>query len=157
MAKKIVWQDENRTAAFAEDFAPALKTGDVLCLEGDLGIGKTTFTRYLARALGVGAAVKSPTYTIVREYEGENFPIYHIDAYRLEETGAEDVGLADYLDSDGLCVIEWPQFIQDELPLNYLWLKLTRQGDGERQLTVEGVGPRGQQLERLLEASSWAE
>ena len=101
----ITWKNESETEKTAKQLAQLLESGDVICLEGDLGAGKTTFTRYLARALGIEGNIKSPTFTIMREYQSGHLPLYHMDAYRLEQTGAEGLGIEEYLEGDGVCVI----------------------------------------------------
>lgn len=150
MTTTITWSNEADTAAFAARLAKVIMPGDIICLAGELGAGKTTFTKYFAKALGIDGNIKSPTYTIIREYETERFPFYHMDAYRLEETGAEGIGIEEYLDSEGVTVVEWPQFIMDDLGLNYLWVTIDKTGAESRVLTLAGNGPRGQQLERLM-------
>ena len=95
------------TLAIAEDFAARLKGGDIVLLHGDLGAGKTTFTKGIARALGVEEVVTSPTFTIVKEYEGRSLRLYHMDMYRLDGDITE-LGIEDYLGrKDGVSVIEW--------------------------------------------------
>lgn len=153
MVEKIEWSNKKDTKRFADHIAKVLMSGDIMCLSGELGAGKTTFTKYLASALGITKNIKSPTYTIIREYETEQFPFYHMDAYRLEETGTDGIGLEEYLESEGVTVIEWPQFIKDELGLNYVWLTFNKTGNESRQITIEGTGPRGKQLERLFAES----
>lgn len=151
MSADFIWQGEAATQAFAHYLASYLKAGDIICLAGDLGAGKTTFTRYLAEGLGITGNIKSPTFTIIREYQTGRLPLYHMDAYRLEETGAEGMGLEEYLEGDGLTVIEWPQFIEEELSTNYLWLRINKGQDDERIVHFEGFGPRGKQLARIIE------
>jgi tRNA threonylcarbamoyladenosine biosynthesis protein TsaE len=122
------------TEAVAERLAAVLIAGDVLTLSGDLGAGKTTFTRGLARGLGSRARVSSPTFTLIHEYAGGRLPVYHVDAYRLR--GAEDAlsaGLEDYLDrGDGVVVIEWPENVARLLPPDRLSVTLTEEGDVRR-------------------------
>ncbi|AMB98926.1 tRNA threonylcarbamoyladenosine biosynthesis protein TsaE [Aerococcus urinaehominis] len=146
----LIWENEAATQATAQELAQYLKPGDVICLAGDLGAGKTTFTQYLAQGLGIKKHIKSPTYTIIREYQEGRLPLYHMDAYRLAETGSEGIGLEEYLDGDGVCVIEWPQYIVEDLDLNYLWVTIKQLDQDQRQLELEGVGPRGQQLARIF-------
>lgn len=102
------------TTKLAEELAIYLKPGDVITLEGDLGAGKTTFTKGIANGLGVKRTVSSPTFTIVKEYEGE-LPLYHMDVYRLENS-EEDIGFLEYFNGNGISVVEWPQFIEGFLP-----------------------------------------
>ncbi|NGP46547.1 tRNA (adenosine(37)-N6)-threonylcarbamoyltransferase complex ATPase subunit type 1 TsaE [Bacillaceae bacterium SIJ1] len=103
------------TITLATLIGERLWRGSVLTLEGDLGAGKTTFAKGLAQGLGVQGVVNSPTFTIIKEYEGSSIPFYHMDAYRLD--GAEDdIGIDDYLFGQGVTVIEWPDIIADFLP-----------------------------------------
>lgn len=102
---------------------------DLLLLTGDLGAGKTTMTKGLARALGIRRPVKSPTFTIVREYKEGKMPLYHMDMYRLEDGDLSSIDLPNYLAEPGIVVIEWPQFIIDSLPADYLELRLKRVDD----------------------------
>lgn len=105
------------------------KPHDLLLLNGDLGAGKTTMTQGLGRALGVKRPVKSPTFTIVREYREAKLPLFHMDFYRLENDDLSSIDLNDYLSEPGLVVIEWPQLIMHDLPDNYLQLTITRVDD----------------------------
>lgn len=95
-------------------------------LDGDLGAGKTTFTKGLALGLGIKKNVKSPTFTIVREYHEGRLPLYHMDVYRLEDASADDIGLDEYFNGDGVSVVEWSQFIDDELPNEYLIIHIIK-------------------------------
>ncbi|MDO4670519.1 MAG: tRNA (adenosine(37)-N6)-threonylcarbamoyltransferase complex ATPase subunit type 1 TsaE [Aerococcus sp.] len=146
---KTYWHNETETKQMAERLARLVKAEDIICLDGDLGAGKTTFTRYFAHALGITAKIKSPTFTIVREYEDGRLPLYHMDAYRLEETGAFDMGLEEYFEGDGVSIIEWPIYIEEELGANYLWIKLKATDATTRELTFE---PHGERAEKLTQA-----
>jgi len=108
------FSDSNEeTMNIAEQIAQRLIPGNVITLEGNLGAGKTTFTKGIARGLGVKRAVNSPTFTIIKEYMGK-MPLYHMDAYRLEEE--EDLGFDDFFQSEGVTIIEWASRIQAQLP-----------------------------------------
>ncbi|MCP3762402.1 tRNA (adenosine(37)-N6)-threonylcarbamoyltransferase complex ATPase subunit type 1 TsaE [Domibacillus sp. A3M-37] len=125
---------------FAETLASVLLPGDVILLEGDLGAGKTTFTQHLAKALGVAKNVNSPTFTIIKEYEGI-YPLYHMDVYRLGEESEEDLGFDEYFFGNGITVVEWAHLIADQLPEEYIQINLFHTGvEGQRkiQLTVNG-------------------
>ncbi len=144
--------------------AVSLQPGDVVCLHGDLGAGKTTWTQGLVRALGSPAQVSSPTFSILHEYMGGRLPVYHVDAYRL--TGANDVqsaGLDDYLQrGDGVFVVEWSERIAGGLPPESLHITLaddtdsqniaSENGDEARRITLRGVGARWANF-----ADNWAE
>lgn len=104
---EIVTNTREETIAVAEEFAADLRGGDVVLLNGELGAGKTTFTKGIARVLGVTEPVTSPTFTIIKEYEGKDLWLYHMDMYRLSGDITE-LGLEDYLGNEkGVCVIEW--------------------------------------------------
>lgn len=136
--------EPNETINFAKKLARVLKPRDVIALEGDLGAGKTTFTKGLAEGLGIEKNVNSPTFTIIKEYEGR-IPLYHMDVYRLENT-EEDLGFDEYFDGDGVTVIEWAHFIEDQLPKERLTIEF-KLGDGnERIIRFFPSGDRYEQL-----------
>ncbi|MCI1290262.1 MAG: tRNA (adenosine(37)-N6)-threonylcarbamoyltransferase complex ATPase subunit type 1 TsaE [Lactobacillus sp.] len=103
--------------------------GGLLLLTGDLGAGKTTLTKGIARALGIRRPIKSPTFTIVREYREGTMPLFHMDMYRLEDGDLSSIDMPGYFAEQGLIVIEWPQFIMDQLPAEFLQLTLKRIDD----------------------------
>ena len=110
-------KSSGETQNAAKEFAARLRAGDVILLRGEMGVGKTVFTKGLCRALGVEDYVTSPTFTVVNEYEGKAFPIYHFDLYRIEdEDELLEIGFEEYLQSGGVCIIEWPQNGQRYLP-----------------------------------------
>ena len=119
---------------------------DLLLLSGDLGAGKTTLTKGIARVLGIRRPVKSPTFTIVREYREGKMPLFHMDMYRLEDGDLSSIDMPAYLAEDGLVVIEWPQFIIDDLPKDYLELSIKRLDDSwdstKRIVEFKPVGER---------------
>lgn len=114
-----------------------LEAGDVLALNGDLGVGKTAFTRGLAKGLGIKRNVKSPTFTLIREYQDGRLPLYHMDAYRLESSPDEDLGFDEYFNGNGVTVVEWPQFIKDEIPAEHISINITRLSDTDRQIVFK--------------------
>ena len=100
-----------------------------MVLEGDLGAGKTTLTKGIALGLGIDRVIKSPTYTLIREYRKGRLPLFHMDMYRIEESGgASEVGLEEYFYAGGVCVVEWAQYIEDELPQAFLTVQIDRVG-----------------------------
>lgn len=118
-----------------------IPAGTVLAYRGDLGAGKTAFTRGLARGLGFTEAVTSPTYTIVNEYLGGRLPLFHFDMYRLSSADdLFDIGWEDYLSRGGVCAVEWSEQVADALPEGTVYVTLTRhpEHDGWRSITVEG-------------------
>lgn len=128
--------------------AKAAKPHDLLLLNGDLGAGKTTMTQGLGRELGIHRPVKSPTFTIVREYREGKMPLFHMDFYRLENDDLSSIDLNSYLAEPGLVVIEWPQLIMDDLPDGYLQLIIKRVDDSwnstKRVVEFEAKGARSQ-------------
>ncbi len=128
------------TMSFAEKLGSILQKGDVLTLAGDLGAGKTTFTKGLAKGLGITRTVNSPTFTIIKEYKGR-LPLYHMDVYRLEDSD-EDLGFEEYFSGDGVCVVEWAVFIEEYLPEERLELVISHKGDDEREIQVTPLGSR---------------
>jgi len=119
-----------------------------IILIGYMGAGKTTFTKGLAQGLGIKQMIKSPTYTIVREYEGR-LPLYHLDVYRIGED-PDSIDLDDFLFGEGVTVIEWGELLGESLPDDYLKLTLLKKDDG-RELVFESQGRRSQELlEELL-------
>ena len=148
---KMILQTIEETKLLAANLAPLVHAGDTILLNGELGAGKTTFTQGFARALGVRRPIKSPTFTLVREYQTSNFPLYHLDVYRLgEEGGTDELGLEDYFGLDGVALIEWSEYIKTLLPADVLVVNLTRVSDDEtgmqRVLTAEATGPRSQEI-----------
>lgn len=138
----------NEMEAFARELADALLPGDVLLLEGDLGAGKTTFTQSLAKALGVKKNVNSPTFTIIKEYQGKH-PLYHMDVYRLGEESEEDLGFAEYFYGEGISVVEWAHLIKDQLPDEYIQIEIFHTGaENQRKLKLKIIGKR---YDRILE------
>ena len=105
------------TYALGKRLGEAAKAGDVFCLNGDLGVGKTVFTQGFACGLGITEPVNSPTFTIVQEYDGGRLPLYHFDVYRIGDVSEMDeVGYEDYFYGNGLCMIEWANLIEEILP-----------------------------------------
>lgn len=139
-------QNENELIALGEMLGNLLSPGHVLVLTGDLGAGKTTFTKGLARGLDINQMIKSPTYTIAREYEGR-LPLYHLDVYRIGDD-PDSIDLDDFLFGDGVTVIEWGNLLESSLPNDYLEIVISRDGDGRQ---IEMI-PFGSQSKELLEA-----
>ena len=131
------------TRALAAEVAPLTRAGDVVLLAGDLGAGKTTFTQGFARACGVTDRVTSPTFVLVRRYDGD-LPVVHVDVYRLDHLQeVVDLGLAELLDDDGVALIEWGDAVMATLPADFLEVRmLFGDSDDERTLTLNPVGPR---------------
>ncbi len=134
---------EQETEAFGQKLAESLSPGAVIACRGGLGMGKTAFTRGLARGLGYPGRVTSPTFTIVNEYEGGRLPLFHFDLYRLEgEDDLFSIGWEDYLNRGGVCVVEWSEQAPGALPEDTVFVTLSRcpEDDNWRSVTVEGGG-----------------
>lgn len=117
------------TQVIAKEIADTLKGGEFIAMYGDLGAGKTAFVQGLAKALGITSHVTSPTFTIVNEYEGR-LPLYHFDVYRIADPDEMyEIGYDDYIDSDGVCVVEWAELIEDLFPDRYYKLTILKDED----------------------------
>ncbi len=133
----ITTHSPEETEAFARNLAASLKEGDILALTGDLGAGKTHFTRGLANGLNIPAdvAISSPTFSIVQEYSGGRLPLYHFDFYRLESPhDLLDLGWDDYLDAGAITVIEWADKFPELLPPHTSWWHLSHGAEGSRTI-----------------------
>lgn len=140
---RILVETVNETQKLAAKLAKNVKSGDTILLSGDLGAGKTTFTQGFAKALGIKRPVKSPTFTLVREYQTAQFPLYHLDVYRLGEEGnAEDLGLSEYFGGEGVALVEWSQYIKPDLPDDVLEIVFERvpNYDTKRVITLTASG-----------------
>jgi tRNA threonylcarbamoyladenosine biosynthesis protein TsaE len=117
-----------------------IEPGTVIAYRGDLGAGKTAFTRGLARGLGCTEIVTSPTYTIVNEYLGGRIPLFHFDMYRLRSSDdLFDIGWEDYLDRGGVCAVEWSENVDDAME-DALYITIEKLGEDARRITIEGGG-----------------
>ena len=135
---KYISNSYEETQKIAADFAKTLKEGDVLCMYGDLGVGKTAFVQGLAKGLGIDEPITSPTFTIVNEYSG-TLPLYHFDVYRIADSDEMyEIGYEEYVYGDGVSVIEWPQLIDDILPEKRYDIEIAKDYDkGENYRTIE--------------------
>ena len=148
--KQIEIHSLAETNAFGLKLSQFIKPGMIITLSGDLGAGKTTFTKSLGKGLGVKKTINSPTFTILKIYQGK-MPVYHIDAYRLEGI-TQDLGFEEYFEDDGLCIIEWPHFIQDQLPSERLEIAITRLGDEHEEYRMFTLAPYGEKYKQIVEA-----
>ncbi|KRM07836.1 ATP-binding protein [Lentilactobacillus farraginis DSM 18382 = JCM 14108] len=149
LKKTLTVMSADQTVALGQKLAAFLQPKDLILLDGDLGAGKTTFTKGLGRGLGIKRPIKSPTFTIIREYQSGRIPLYHMDVYRLEQGGGDELGLDEYFNGDGVNVVEWSKFVAEELPSNYLRIVFKRddsKGDNVRTIIFE---PRGGRFEKL--------
>ena len=127
------------TEAIGAALSKILTPGSVIAYRGDLGAGKTAFTRGLARGLGVGDPVTSPTYTIVNEYLGGRMPLFHFDMYRLHSSDdLWDIGWEDYLERGGICAVEWSENVRDALE-DPITVTIEKLGEDARRITIGGI------------------
>lgn len=115
------------TFAFGQKLGREAVPGEIICLDGDLGVGKTVFTQGFAAGLGIDDYVNSPTFNIVKEYEGGRLPLYHFDVYRIEDPSEmEEIGYEDYFYGQGVSIIEWPGQIEELLPKEARWVRIRK-------------------------------
>jgi tRNA threonylcarbamoyladenosine biosynthesis protein TsaE len=133
-------KSEQETAAFAGAMAKLAFPGAVLAVDGDLGAGKTHFAKAFAAALGVQDIVNSPTYTLIKEYEGAKLPFYHMDVYRLSLEEADELGLDEYFHGNGVTLVEWASLIEPILPPERLHLRLETTGAESRRMVCSPIG-----------------
>lgn len=145
MKKIIETYSEEDTKKLAEMLGSKITDPILITLEGDLGVGKTTFTKGLGKGLGVKRVITSPTFTIIKEYAGR-MPFYHIDAYRLEFS-EEDLGIEEYILSKSVTVIEWAKFIEDVLPTKRLAIQINYIANSIREVIFE---TKDKQIEHLV-------
>ncbi len=148
MNYKYTSKNEEDTMELAENIESEKFPGMVICLNGELGSGKTVFVKGFAKALGLTETITSPTFNIVKSYPDGEMPLYHMDVYRLDDDN-NDFGLGDYLNQDAVCIIEWPEMIENQLPEERLDIKFKVIDDHTRILIFT---PHGQQYEDLCEA-----
>lgn len=139
---QFVSHSTQETEQFGEEVAKSLHGGDVLAFTGSLGMGKTAFTRGLARGLGCRGRVTSPTFTIVNEYDGK-IPLFHFDMYRLGSSDELfDIGWDDYLARGGVCAVEWSERVSDALPDDTIYVDIARGEESENTRTITVTGGR---------------
>ncbi len=148
MDYKYIAEDESETIALAENLESEHFPGMVICLNGELGSGKTVFTKAFASALGIPDDVTSPTFNIIKEYSNGELPLYHMDVYRLEGN-VNELGLDEYFDGDGVTIIEWADMIEDHLPKERLDINIRVTGEDSRVIVLK---PHGKVYEDICEA-----
>ena len=146
---KIQSHSDNETIALAQNIESEKFPNMVICLNGDLGSGKTVFTKGFAHSMGI-EDITSPTFTIIKEYIGE-LPLYHMDVYRLEDSN-EDIGIEEYFDKGGVTIIEWADIIKDILPEERLDIKFKITGENNRTIVLI---PHGEKYINICEAVIW--
>ncbi len=150
MEYKVITYSEEETIELAQNIESEKFPNMVICLIGDLGTGKTIFTKGFAKALEIDSEITSPTFNIIKEYTTGEMPLYHMDVYRLDGK-VEDLGIEEYYTKKGITIIEWADMIPDYLPEKRLEIKFKTSGDDENKRTIT-ITPYGKKYEELCEA-----
>ncbi len=144
MKKEIKTESAKETYELARSMGEEIRPGEVICLIGDLGTGKTVFSQGFAAGLGVTDIVNSPTFTIVQVYESGRLPLYHFDVYRIGDPEEMfEIGFEEYVYGDGVCLIEWADIIEDILPKEYIRVNIDKDmenGTDVRKITISRIG-----------------
>ena len=146
MDYKFTSRNEKDTMELAENIESEKFPGMIICLDGELGSGKTVFVKGFAKSLGLEDTITSPTFNIVKEYESGEMPLCHMDVYRLED-GDESIGFDDYFNKGGVCIIEWAELIEDSLPEERLDIKFKVIDENTRIIKLT---PHGQKYEDIV-------
>ena len=147
MQYKITTYSEDDTIELAQNIESEMFPNMVICLIGDLGSGKTVFAKAFAKALGINDNITSPTFNIIKEYDGGEMKMFHMDVYRLSDI-KQDLGIEEYFTKRGVCIIEWADLIEDILPKNRLDIKFKMIDENTRQIVIT---PHGNKYEDLCE------
>lgn len=147
MQYKITTYSEDETMELAQNIESEKFPNMVICLIGDLGSGKTVFTKAFALALGINENITSPTFNIIKEYDNAEMKLFHMDVYRLSDI-KQDIGIEEYFTKRGVCIIEWADLIEDILPKNRLDIKIKMIDEDTRQFIIT---PHGSKYEDLCE------
>ena len=135
--------DQKETLTVGEQLGKKAERGTVICVDGDLGVGKTVLAQGIAKGLGVNEPVVSPTFTIVQEYHDGRIPFYHFDVYRIEDPDEMyEIGFEEYFYGDGVCMVEWSELIAELLPPESIHITIRKdlkQGPDHRMITIEGI------------------
>ena len=138
--RQVTTHSPEETKAFAAELAASAQPGQIICLDGDLGAGKTVFAQGFAEGLGVPGYVNSPTFTILQVYEGGRLPLYHFDVYRIgDPEEMDEIGWEEYFFGEGVCLIEWSQLIEELIPETavHVTIEKSREVFDDRLITVE--------------------
>ncbi len=147
MQYKVTTYSEDETMELAENIESEKFPNMVICLEGDLGSGKTVFAKAFAKSLGIKDNITSPTFNIIKEYDGGEMRLFHMDVYRFGDI-KQDIGIPEYFNKKGVCIIEWSDLIEDILPKNRLDIRIKIIDENTRQFVIT---PRGTKYEDLCE------
>ena len=148
MDYKYIAQSEYETEELAENLESEKFPGMVICLNGELGSGKTVFTKAFANSLGIKESVTSPTFNIIKEYKEGEMPLYHMDVYRVNGK-VDELGLDEYFDGDGVTIVEWADMIEEYLPKERLDIQIKVTGEDSRSFILK---PHGKKYEDICEA-----
>lgn len=148
MQYKITTYSEEETIELAQNIESEKFPNMVICLEGDLGSGKTVFAKAFARAMEINDNITSPTFNIIKEYDSGDMKLFHMDVYRLSDV-KQDIGIEEYFTKKGICIIEWSDLIEDILPKNRLDIKIRIVNENARQFIIN---PHGSKYEDLCES-----
>jgi tRNA threonylcarbamoyladenosine biosynthesis protein TsaE len=140
MSYQFVSKHEADTEVLAQHLLKRAQPGTVIAIDGDLGAGKTRFSQAAAKVLGVEGVVNSPTFTIIKEYEGQSLPLYHMDVYRIGMAEADELGLDEYFYGDGVCIVEWASLIEPLLPNERLVIWIDYVSETERVFRLLPIG-----------------
>ena len=153
MDYKVTTYSEEETIELAQNIESEKFPNMVICLQGDLGSGKTMFTKGFAKAMQVEEEITSPTFNIIKEYTSGELPLYHMDVYRLDGN-VEDLGIEEYYTKGGVTIIEWADMIPDYLPEERLDIKIKSSNEDEDKRTITLI-PHGSKYEEVCEAVVW--
>ncbi len=152
----IVSHSAAQTQRFGMRLGELARAGDLFCLEGNLGSGKTCFTQGLGRGLGITEDIASPTFILANEHRGGRLPLFHLDVYRVNSPGeAIGIGLDDYLAGAGVCVIEWAEKIREVLPAECLWIVFSHVAETKRGVTIHATGARNLELLNAFKSTAF--
>lgn len=146
--KEIKVNSLEETELLGSKLGNLITSNFIITLTGDLGAGKTTFTKAIGKALGIKKTINSPTFTILKSYYGR-LPLHHIDAYRLEGI-TQDLGFEEIFEDEAVSIIEWPMYMNDLLPKQRLEIEIKRLSENERLFIINGIGEVYEQIERIL-------
>jgi tRNA threonylcarbamoyladenosine biosynthesis protein TsaE len=138
--KVILSNSPDNTKKIARKISKKLKPGDIVCLKGELGSGKTVFVKGIASGLNIKDTVKSSSFVIVNEYKSSKIKLYHVDLYRLNGHDINGLGLEDYLYGNGICIIEWADRIDEDLLPGHWDIRMSWRGKSERKIEIKKAG-----------------
>ncbi len=153
MKIKVYSNNLKDTTNIAHIISKYVYKGMVITLNGDLGAGKTTFTKAFGKEIGIKEEINSPTFNILKCYMNNEISLYHIDAYRLEDVNPDNlnIGLEEVIEGDGVCLIEWSIYIKDFIPSSSLNIEIKDLGDSKREFIIESNNPKFNELMKELE------